>query len=284
MIAYEDLVVALTNWRINQGMPTSAVTFLSQDTGSVDLELPVADPLVTGDVQEHAMDDLGVEEIAADDLGVEEYAADGYEAEEVPAEAFPAEEDPTDGYVAEAAEGYAEEEVPTSSYESEDAPLEDYAEEAVAEEQYAAAPETLDPTQTAGLDYDDDTQYGDAPEGVDRTQEMSIESVMSDDEEEASPLQYDPNSDEAAALAALQAEDAGGESEHATEEVPRLVDDEAADSVEHTAAEAQAYAEEEAPIAAAQDEAGDVDFGGDDDFDAPAEEPADIDPDPPVEQ
>lgn len=280
MIAYEDLVVALTNWRINQGMPTSAVTFLSQDTGSVDLELPVADPLVTGDVQEHAIDDLGVEEIGADDLGVEEYAADGYEDGEVPAETFPAEEDPTDGYVAEeyAAEGYAEEEVPTNSFASEDSPLEDYAEEAVAEEQYAA-PETLDPTQTAGLDYDDDTQYAGAPEGVDRTQEMSIESVMSDDEDEASPVQYDPNSEEAAALAALQAEEVGGEPEHATEEVPRLTDDEPDGSVEHTAAEAQAYAEEEAPIAESQEGGGDVDFGADD-FDAAA----DVDPDPPVEQ
>lgn len=46
MIAYEDLVVALHNWRLNQGMPTAAVSFLEQESsGSVDLELPVADPM-----------------------------------------------------------------------------------------------------------------------------------------------------------------------------------------------------------------------------------------------
>jgi hypothetical protein len=104
MIAYEDLVNALTNWRINQGLPTSAATFLSTDTGSVDLELPVADPLVAAEAVEYAAEDLGVEEIAADDLGVEEYSEDGYAAEEVPAEELLAEGTGTEEY---AAEGYA---------------------------------------------------------------------------------------------------------------------------------------------------------------------------------
>lgn len=45
MIAYEDLVVALTNWRINQGLPTGADAFAAFESGSVDLALPVADPV-----------------------------------------------------------------------------------------------------------------------------------------------------------------------------------------------------------------------------------------------
>ncbi|MBL4635329.1 MAG: hypothetical protein JKY56_15820 [Kofleriaceae bacterium] len=41
MIAYEELVVALTNWRIQQGLETTALEF-SQPSGRVDLDLPVA--------------------------------------------------------------------------------------------------------------------------------------------------------------------------------------------------------------------------------------------------
>ncbi len=42
MLAYEDLVVALTNWRTAQGLPTHAVQFSSPRLGTVDLDLPVA--------------------------------------------------------------------------------------------------------------------------------------------------------------------------------------------------------------------------------------------------
>ena len=45
MIAYEDLVVALANWRANQGLSSSSIDFLSPATGSVDLALPVSDPI-----------------------------------------------------------------------------------------------------------------------------------------------------------------------------------------------------------------------------------------------
>ncbi len=71
MVAYEDLVVALTNWRINQGLPTGADAFAAFETGSVDLALPVADPveLNTGEV-------LAIE----DDGAIEEVSEESYEA------------------------------------------------------------------------------------------------------------------------------------------------------------------------------------------------------------
>jgi hypothetical protein len=142
----------------------------------------------------------------------------------------------------------------------------------------------LDPTQTAGLDYDEETEYGSLPDGVDQTQEMSIESVVGEDE--SAPAEYVATPDEEAALAALQAEGDGAEGGPATEEVVRY--DEGAESVEQAAAEAAAYSDEELPSEVAVDDAGDVDFGADvDEVAVPADEqelPVDADADPPVEQ
>ncbi len=76
MVAYEDLVVALTNWRINQGLPTGADAFAAFETGSVDLALPVVDPveLNTGEVL--AIDgDAGIEEVLEEDAAFEEVLA-----------------------------------------------------------------------------------------------------------------------------------------------------------------------------------------------------------------
>ncbi len=64
MVAYEELVVALTNWRINQGLPTGEDAFAALDTGSVDLELPVADPVEPSSEEVLAIEDYeGIEEI-----------------------------------------------------------------------------------------------------------------------------------------------------------------------------------------------------------------------------
>jgi hypothetical protein len=154
MIAYEDLVVALTNWRINQGLPTSAVTFLSQDTGSVDLALPVADPLEAAHaaVEEYAADEYGAEEISADAYGAEEISADAY-VEEVAA----AEYSEAAPYAAPAEEvGYEQADAYATSESTQEVSLEDveeqadlageaYYETAGASEEYAAevaAPQT----------------------------------------------------------------------------------------------------------------------------------------------
>ena len=76
MVAYEDLVVALTNWRINQGLPTGADAFAAFETGSVDLALPVVDPveLNTGEVLA-IDDDAGIEEVLEEDGSFEEVVA-----------------------------------------------------------------------------------------------------------------------------------------------------------------------------------------------------------------
>lgn len=81
MVAYEDLVVALTNWRINQGLPTGDNAFAAFETGSVDLALPVADPveLRTGEVLS-IDDDAGIEEIADADQDVSHSDAESYGA------------------------------------------------------------------------------------------------------------------------------------------------------------------------------------------------------------
>lgn len=90
MIAYEDLVVALSSWRAGQGLPANTVSFLSSTTGSVDLALPVADPvetLGTSEVHslddEYAMDEEAVEEYAVDEYAVDEYALDEVALDEV---------------------------------------------------------------------------------------------------------------------------------------------------------------------------------------------------------
>ncbi|MCP4446179.1 MAG: hypothetical protein GY811_12660 [Myxococcales bacterium] len=93
MVAYEDLVVALTNWRMNQGLPTGADAFAAFETGSVDLALPVADPVdvTTGEVL--AIDGEGIiEEVAEgaieeDAAGIEQAALVSETESEAPFEA-----------------------------------------------------------------------------------------------------------------------------------------------------------------------------------------------------
>jgi len=161
MIAYEDLVVALTNWRANQGMATSAVTFLAQETGSVDLELPVASPVEIANSGSEAVDEAALVEEYADEA-IEEFAVAAEEvAEEELAvmEEQPLEED----YVGEAA---APEAAAPEAAAPEAASTEaEYTVEGA--EPYAEEPA---PMETAGLDYDDDA----APE---HTQEVALEAV-----------------------------------------------------------------------------------------------------------
>tara|TARA_R110002073_G_scaffold218689_1_gene378958 strand:- start:117770 stop:118630 length:861 start_codon:yes stop_codon:yes gene_type:complete len=86
MVAYEDLVVALTNWRINQGLPTGADAFAAFESGSVDLALPVADPVELNPVELNPVElnpvELNADEVLAidDDSGIEEVLDEGYEA------------------------------------------------------------------------------------------------------------------------------------------------------------------------------------------------------------
>jgi hypothetical protein len=173
MIAYEDLVVALTNWRINQGLPTSAVTFLSQDTGSVDLALPVADPLETA--QAASVDEYGAEEVSADEYAAEEISADEYAAEEVSADEYAAEEVSADEYAAEevSADEYAAEEVSADEYAAEEVSADEYAAEEVATDSYAAeevADEYAAPAEEAGYEQADHATS-------ESTQEVPLEAV-----------------------------------------------------------------------------------------------------------
>ena len=243
MIAYEELVVALTNWRIKQGLPTSAVNFLSQDTGSVDLSLPVADPLaVSGEAQELSAEQyIEGEEDSIEEISAEEYAG---EVAEEPA----------------APEGYAVEEVATDVYAAEGSTDDPIAEESV------------------GPDYEDDTQYAGAPEGfaaeepaIDQTQEMTIDSVS--DEARAGHGEAEVPAAEA------EAGDESLETGPATEEVPMLTD-EAAALVEAQAAEEMPIGESESVVVgdeamAAPPDEGDVDFGDSgDDSESATKDPA----------
>jgi len=81
MVAYEDLVVALTNWRITQGLPTGADAFAAFESGSVDLALPVAEPLEVSTGEVLALDsDDGIEELP-DDGGEAQFDEFGTELE-----------------------------------------------------------------------------------------------------------------------------------------------------------------------------------------------------------
>ena len=255
MIAYEELVVALTNWRINQGLPTSAVTFLSQDTGSVDLALPVADPLVAADSQEYSAEDLAVEELGADDYAGEEVVAEEYAGEEVVAEEYAGEEVAAEEYAGEevAAEEYAGEEIPAEEYAGEEVAAEDgisaesYAAEELPTDTYASDEHAIatELPEGQGLNYDEDTQYAGAPDGVDQTQEMLIDSVTGDDDDGL----------EAAAEYQADAADSDEEMGISTEEVPQMTDEtEAHELDESGASEEQPEAEND----------GGGDFGGDD--------------------
>ena len=76
MVAYEDLVVALTNWRINQGLPTGAEAFAAFESGSVDLALPVADPVELNADEMLAIEDDGAIEEVLDEGAYEAVVAD----------------------------------------------------------------------------------------------------------------------------------------------------------------------------------------------------------------
>jgi len=73
MIAYEDLVVALTNWRTQQGLETTALQFSSR-SASVDLNLPVAEVLSEEIVEMNAVEEI--EEIVDSSLDSEQSAGE----------------------------------------------------------------------------------------------------------------------------------------------------------------------------------------------------------------
>ena len=206
MIAYDDLVVALTNWRANQGLPTGAAAFLSEDDGSVDLALPVADPIsvaaeaVDGDaliseeidadnyeaVAEHAIaDDAMYTEEAIDEEQATVSAADddAMYAEEV------VENEP------DATEGFSESEVAEDAIEAEG-----YDDVVATNEEYEDEPTAFSGEPAENLNYDDEedeTQYGVAPEMdpiTDLANEIDDE-VIAADNLEAQEEMVEPNTD-----------------------------------------------------------------------------------------
>jgi hypothetical protein len=76
MIPYEDLVVSLAHWRAAQGLPTGPVAFLSEESGNVDLALPLSPAVNEG---EEAIETLGTDEV--DTLGTDEISSLEAEAE-----------------------------------------------------------------------------------------------------------------------------------------------------------------------------------------------------------
>lgn len=215
MIAYEELVVALTNWRVQQGLGTTGLQFSSQRSGRVDLDLPVADP------------DSLVEEIVDADLDAELVSMDA--VEEVDAMVDPSSLMPKS---------------------AEDAVLyEDGEHTSIGEaEEYSASEdlsgEGAQPAAIENLDFgNDDTQYMEAPDTPDEVaieasgdiEEAPIANELGQDIAQPAPLveeeiSIDPVPAELDADAPIEMSDLEVEEEAVVEEEHNLVEEEVIDA------------------------------------------------------
>lgn len=80
MISYEELVVALSNWRAHQGLPAQSVSFMGPASGSVDLALPVSD-LDDGDSHNGHAEGDAIQQIATSEVDALIDDVDAYEGE-----------------------------------------------------------------------------------------------------------------------------------------------------------------------------------------------------------